>query len=113
MSKLADIAMYHYYLTDEILKKIPSIGDADSIGDFFGVGQDCFVLELYAYSEVFYQVIDEAYNEGKQSFGVAVYDIPTSLADWFWETVTSQKNIVMEATYPNIDEFKLEVERHI
>jgi hypothetical protein len=113
MNEVAEIAMYHYYLTEEVLNNVPSTEHCDGVGDYFGAGQDCFVIELFAYSEVFYRVIEEAYQNGRESLGVAVYEIPERLANWFWEEVISQGNLEMEANYPNIDEFKLEVKKHI
>ena len=54
------------------------------IGDVLGMGEDDFVMELFALSEAFWLKGEDLYAEGKAFSGLAVFDVVAELAEFFW-----------------------------
>ena len=96
------IATYHYYLCDAVLKALP---EGHTVGDLFGLGEDEFISEMYQYSKAFYLYVDQLWNNGAQFSGVVVYDVCESLADLFVSTSAELEEL------PELDAFKLDLVR--
>jgi len=108
--KTAEKAMYHFYFVTEVIRTIP---ENQCIGDLFGIGEDCFVIELYPFSNLFYRKVDEAYRNGHEFSGCAVYEIVKPLAEYFWEQIERQELKPLEVSLPDKDEFELDLNRVI
>ena len=91
----AEIAVYHHYLMEAFLEKLP---DGESIGDIFGEGEDSVVINLFPYSAIYWKLVDESYICYGGLPGVAVYELSEELADIMWSEVS-------EEGYPSRDNF--------
>jgi hypothetical protein len=98
----AEVAMYHYYLTNAVLTTSPN---EQVIGEVLGMGEDVFVMELFTLSEAFWQKGEDLYAEGKAFSGLAVFDVVAELAEFFWGYVEHTGEM------PDLDAFKLDIDR--
>ena len=100
---LPEVAMHLHYFAEEVLKQLP-----DSIGDLFGIGEDCLVLELYPFAELIFKYMCEAIDDKKEFNGVFVYDVMEELAG-LWITTATKDPGTCEV--PELDEFELDIAR--
>lgn len=99
----ARIASYHYYLTDAVLETAKCNTDIDTL---FDMGEDSFVTELFQYSVIFYQLVDDVYNKLGDLPGVAVYELSKSVAGQMWVSLSVGE-------FPNVAEFRDKVSQLI
>lgn len=112
ISENADKAMFHFYLVTEILKQIPEEYDL-GVGDIFGYGEDCFVLDLYPYSECFYHEYYKMINSGKKYTSLSLFEIVSDLAKRFWLLVKNKGFQPLDAKIPSKVEFKLIIKQSL
>lgn len=101
-------AMFLHCFATEVLKQLP-----EPVGDLFGTGQDCFVMDLFPYAVLIVAEFDTQL-ETRNFTGTFIYDAVEELADLFIASVMRQQDLVCltEAyTMPDIDEFQLDVVR--
>ena len=105
-----EIAMNLHYLAEAILNYIP---DDSGTGDIFGIGEDCFIRELYPYAQLIAELTDQADSKGHKFKGIFVYEAMEPLAELFMGIVDRQEAEECAAEMPDIDEFELDILRVI
>jgi len=109
MSKTAIKSMYHFYLTSEILKKVPSTGD------IFGLAEDDLVIEIYPYSNLIWRKCTEFCDGEIGDFYSFIADCAAIITDTIEDLDGNQidKANVKFIELMDIDEFELDVVRVI
>jgi len=99
-------AMYLHYFAEEVIKQSP-----DSIGDLFGIGEDCFVLELFPFAQLINKCVDIALEDDRHLSGVFVYDAMEELAGLFIALIMRNNLSAVPMAYemPKLDQFELAV----
>lgn len=68
------IAMYHFYFVQKLLSKIEGMGS--NTGDFFGLGEDAFVIEIYEYSVAIFAAVEKhEQNDGANWQESSLFDL--------------------------------------
>lgn len=102
---LPELAAYHFYFTTEVLKRMPAhIGD--NVGDIFSLGEDSFVMELYAISQMLYLKTDKAHEDGHCFIGVPLYELPGILAEKYWSFFEAQDYTKLTAEMPSLNDLE-------
>lgn len=92
------ISVFHYYLCSEVLDNLP---EDKSIADILGYGEDCFVQELYEYSKLFFELVNNAVKKGCMFRGVPVYDVSEELGRDFWKMTDCDEWL------PSLEQFEI------
>ena len=102
-------ALYLHCFATEVLKQLD-----EGTGDLFGIGEDCFIVQLYPYAELISSAHDKALEDKRNFKGTFVYDVMEELAGLFVDSIMRQQITVcadMAYELPELDEFKLDVDR--
>lgn len=75
---IAEVASYNHYLAESI------IGDlVNGTSEDLQMGEFDFVMELWDYSLIYHQIVDDAFKREGDLPGVAVYEITDAVATRF------------------------------
>ena len=99
-------ALYLHCFATEVVSQLD-----ESTGDLFGIGEDCFIVKLYPYSELIATIHEEELAKKRKFSGTFVYDVMEELAGLFISSIMRQEADTMEHEFPELDEFKLDVVR--
>jgi len=108
VANLAEVAMMNHYFAEEVIKQLP-----EDCGDLFGIGEDCLVMELYPFADLILKHTYEAYNAGRETNGVFVYDAMEELAGLFIAMVMRSNPLKTVSAFemPELAEFEFDVVR--